>query len=107
MGNFYEDQAYDSLLDSEDYDGLTVSDHGIAQVPNLQKCKYCGETGFQWKNTPNGWRLAKGNTAHECLKAKALAFKKKSTAPRLESIQDINDLLREAAQHDKSIGVSR
>lgn len=35
-------------------------------APHPKTCKYCGEKGFYWKQTPNGWRLAKKGEIHTC-----------------------------------------
>jgi hypothetical protein len=34
-----------------------------------QRCRYCGERGFWWKATGNGWRLEDGDgVIHSCPK---------------------------------------
>lgn len=32
----------------------------------IKQCRVCGEGGLTWLETPNGWKLAKGQEVHKC-----------------------------------------
>jgi hypothetical protein len=52
----HEADAFERLLDGdEDY-----------YIPAPKTCKYCGEKGFKWGQTENGWRLVKKGQIHNC-----------------------------------------
>lgn len=59
MADMLIEQGLDMMLDGDDaWDYPPVKD---------KTCKYCGESGFHWTDTRNGWRLAdhKGHL-HNC-----------------------------------------
>lgn len=49
------------------WDSLMWDDTPTNWAPKPKTCKHCGERGLYWKQTPQGWRLAKKGEVHNCL----------------------------------------
>jgi hypothetical protein len=59
---------YDYFMDDEwdDYADEVDDCSALNRKPRIITCKYCGETGFHWQDTPNGWRLFNSEGMHAC-----------------------------------------
>lgn len=59
------------MSDTFDHEGdawasLEWDDTPTTWYPKPKMCNYCGAKNLFWKNTPQGWRLAKGGQVHKC-----------------------------------------
>lgn len=102
----HEGDAYESDLRHEEryYDGTEM--HRSYSAPKTVSCKYCNQVGFTWTTRKGKWYMQDGRgELHLCrsetakAKTEALVFKKKGDTSL--SIDQINDLLMEAAKLDK------
>ena len=99
IGSDYETAAY------EQHESGYFEEGNYCGGPSYKTCKHCGEYGFLWTKHQGQWRMTKGGKIHSCLTeraaAKALEFKKKAAAIVAPSIDEINDMLTEAALEDR------
>lgn len=72
MPSLYGELNGHNMFDMPDFDyddGYNDDEDAGSNYNNTKTCKHCGMTGFQWKKTKDGWRLANSNgKLHDCPK---------------------------------------
>ena len=71
QGLMSDSDAYDlGIIDELGYYNHPPMFFSQHRAPLSKTCRYCGESGLQWKSTEKGWRLSHGNNVHVCDKYK-------------------------------------